>query len=173
MYMGGARLPGQMAASTWKSTRMAMYTGGAWVPWQMAYLRASCLFVMPAGGALGEGPLWKGKGIAGLLAELAQGDDVAGCRPVDEGGIGFDYRLQMAIADKWIEVMKGPDDHWDMGNITHTLSNRRYAEKCVGYAESHDQVCPPPHPKACPRHFPLIEVLRHLPLLEGCCGISH
>jgi 1,4-alpha-glucan branching enzyme len=59
---------------------------------------------------------------------------------VDEGGIGFDYRLQMAIADKWIEVMKIPDDDWNMGNITHTLSNRRYAEKCVGYAESHDQV---------------------------------
>lgn len=23
------------------------------------------------------------------------------CRPVSEGGVGFDYRLQMAIADKW------------------------------------------------------------------------
>jgi hypothetical protein len=23
---------------------------------------------------------------------------------VAEGGVGFDYRLQMAIADKWIEV---------------------------------------------------------------------
>lgn len=29
------------------------------------------------------------------------------CRPVAEGGVGFDYRLQMAIADKWIEV-RGP-----------------------------------------------------------------
>lgn len=26
------------------------------------------------------------------------------CRPWHEGGVGFDYRLQMAIADKWIEV---------------------------------------------------------------------
>lgn len=26
-----------------------------------------------------------------------------------------------------------------MGNITHTMTNRRYAEACVGYAESHDQ----------------------------------
>ena len=26
------------------------------------------------------------------------------CRPWQEGGVGFDYRLQMAIADKWIEV---------------------------------------------------------------------
>ena len=26
------------------------------------------------------------------------------CRPIDEGGIGFDYRLGMAIPDKWIKV---------------------------------------------------------------------
>lgn len=36
---------------------------------------------------------------------------------------------------------KTPSDYdWDMGNIIHTLTNRRYAENCVGYAESHDQV---------------------------------
>ena len=63
------------------------------------------------------------------------------CRPVSEGGVGFDYRLQMAIADKWIEILgKYRDQDWDMGNIIHTLTNRRYAEPCVGYAESHDQV---------------------------------
>ena len=55
--------------------------------------------------------------------------------------MGFDYRLQMAIADKWIEVLSEVGDYdWDMGNIVHTLTNRRYAEPCVGYAESHDQV---------------------------------
>ena len=27
------------------------------------------------------------------------------CRPVDEGGTGFDYRLAMAIPDKWIKVL--------------------------------------------------------------------
>lgn len=26
------------------------------------------------------------------------------CRPVEEGGGGFDYRLGMAIPDKWIKV---------------------------------------------------------------------
>jgi 1,4-alpha-glucan branching enzyme len=36
---------------------------------------------------------------------------------------------------------KTPSDYdWDMGNIIHTLTNRRYKEDCVGYAESHDQV---------------------------------
>ncbi len=57
-----------------------------------------------------------------------------------EGGVGFDYRLQMAIADKWIELLsEQTDDTWQMGDIAHTLTNRRYAEACVGYAESHDQ----------------------------------
>lgn len=71
------------------------------------------------------------------------GEDVSGmpafCRPWTEGGVGFDYRLQMAIADKWIEVMKKPDEAWEMGNLTFTMTNRRYAEACVSYAESHDQ----------------------------------
>lgn len=32
------------------------------------------------------------------------------------------------------------DEDWNMGNIVHTLTNRRYGEKCIVYAESHDQV---------------------------------
>ena len=71
------------------------------------------------------------------------GEDVSGmptfCRPVGEGGVGFDYRLQMAIADKWIDTMELPDDAWGMGDLVHTLTNRRYGEACIGYAESHDQ----------------------------------
>lgn len=60
--------------------------------------------------------------------------------------MGFNYRLQMAIADKWIEVLSElQDDSWDMGNIVHTLTNRRYAEPCIAYAESHDQARPRPH----------------------------
>ncbi|MGH0166757.1 UNVERIFIED_CONTAM: hypothetical protein FKN15_051359 [Acipenser sinensis] len=31
------------------------------------------------------------------------------------------------------------DEDWNMGNIVHTLTNRRYGEKCIVYAESHDQ----------------------------------
>ncbi|CAH1994024.1 unnamed protein product [Acanthoscelides obtectus] len=71
-------------------------------------------------------------------------EDVSGmpgsCRPVTEGCLGFDYRLAMAIPDKWIELLKHvPDDNWEMGNIVHTLTNRRWMEKNVAYAESHDQ----------------------------------
>ncbi|KAH7887555.1 glycoside hydrolase family 13 protein [Phlebopus sp. FC_14] len=71
-------------------------------------------------------------------------EDVSGmpllCIPVSQGGVGFDYRLSMAIPDMWIKLLKHKsDDEWDMGNIVHTLTNRRHGEKSVAYAESHDQ----------------------------------
>lgn len=71
-------------------------------------------------------------------------EDVSGmpglCRPVSDGGVGFDYRLAMAIPDKWINYLKNKkDEEWSMGEITFSLTNRRYAEKCIAYAESHDQ----------------------------------
>jgi len=71
-------------------------------------------------------------------------EDVSGmptlCRPGSEGGGGFDYRLGMAIPDKWIEILKHKsDEDWNIGNIVHTLTNRRWKEKTIAYAESHDQ----------------------------------
>lgn len=63
------------------------------------------------------------------------------CRPVSEGGGGFDYRLGMAIPDKWIQLLKEfKDEDWDLGNLVHTLTNRRWMESTIAYAESHDQV---------------------------------
>ncbi|KAI6172263.1 1,4-alpha-glucan branching enzyme [Aphelenchoides besseyi] len=62
------------------------------------------------------------------------------CRPVDEGGQGFDYRLAMAIPDLWIKLLKhSRDEDWKINEIVHQLENRRYGEKHVAYAESHDQ----------------------------------
>ncbi|GJE84371.1 glycoside hydrolase family 13 protein [Phanerochaete sordida] len=71
-------------------------------------------------------------------------EDVSGmpllCIPVSKGGVGFDYRLSMAIPDMWIKLLKHKkDDEWDLGNIVHTLTNRRHGEKSIAYAESHDQ----------------------------------
>lgn len=70
-------------------------------------------------------------------------EDVSGmptlCRKLVDGGIGFDYRLSMFMPDMWIKLMKTSDEHWNMGHITHSLTNRRWKEKVVGYAESHDQ----------------------------------
>jgi 1,4-alpha-glucan branching enzyme len=77
-------------------------------------------------------------------AGITIAEDVSGmptlCVPVERGGIGFDYRLAMAVPDKWIELLeKEKDENWNVGNIVHTLTNRRWNEKTIGYAESHDQ----------------------------------
>jgi len=72
-------------------------------------------------------------------------EDVSGhptlCRTIRDGGLGFDYRLAMFLPDLWIKQLDGsiPDEDWSMGHLTHSLSNRRWKEKVVGYAESHDQ----------------------------------
>lgn len=60
--------------------------------------------------------------------------------PVENGGIGFDYRLAMGIPDYWIKLAKErKDEDWPMGHLWHELTNRRADEKTIGYAESHDQ----------------------------------
>ncbi len=62
------------------------------------------------------------------------------CIPVEDGGIGFDYRLSMGIPDLWIKILKEkPDEDWDMYKIWYEMIGRRPAEKNIGYAESHDQ----------------------------------
>lgn len=83
-----------------------------------------------------------------IVHELHNGitiaEDVSGypgiARPLEEGGLGFDYRLHMAIADRWIELLKHqPDETWNMGSLVHTLTNRRSNERHIAYCESHDQ----------------------------------
>lgn len=71
-------------------------------------------------------------------------EDVSGMvglvRPTSDGGIGFDYRLAMGIPDFWIKLLKEKsDEQWNLGDIFGTLMNRRFGEKHIGYAESHDQ----------------------------------
>lgn len=62
------------------------------------------------------------------------------CRPIEYGGIGFDFRLGMGLPDKWIELLKETkDEDWNVGNIAFTLTNRRWKEATVSYVESHDQ----------------------------------
>ena len=63
-----------------------------------------------------------------------------GCKPPKDGGLGFDYRLGMGIPDHWIKLLKHtPDEQWDLNVLWNQLSDRRYGEKTVAYAESHDQ----------------------------------
>ena len=62
------------------------------------------------------------------------------CRPVEEGGLGFDYKLNMKICDKWKQyLLYKKDEEWNIEDIIYTLKNRRYKEKNISYCESHDQ----------------------------------
>ena len=60
--------------------------------------------------------------------------------PIEDGGLGFDYRLAMGVPDFWIKIIKEKsDDEWDVGDIFYQLTSKRLDEKVVSYAESHDQ----------------------------------
>lgn len=59
---------------------------------------------------------------------------------IDDGGIGFDYRLGMGIPDFWIKILKEQsDENWDIYQLWHVLNDRLPFVKTVAYAESHDQ----------------------------------
>jgi len=59
---------------------------------------------------------------------------------IEQGGIGFDYRLQMGVPDFWIKYIKEVrDEDWHAGHIYYELTNRRQDERTITYAESHDQ----------------------------------
>jgi 1,4-alpha-glucan branching enzyme len=71
-------------------------------------------------------------------------EDVSGMpglsRHIEEGGLGFDFRLAMGLPDFWIKTLKEKsDEEWDIQEVWHTVNNRRYKEKTIAYAESHDQ----------------------------------
>lgn len=60
--------------------------------------------------------------------------------PIDDGGIGFDYRLSMGIPDYWIKEIKTSSiGNWDTGKMFYELTQKRDDEKTISYVESHDQ----------------------------------
>lgn len=60
--------------------------------------------------------------------------------PGERGGVGFDYRFAMGIADQWIRLTKDVnDEEWQMGAVWWELTNRRSGERSISYAECHDQ----------------------------------
>ena len=71
-------------------------------------------------------------------------EDVSGmaglAAPFEAGGVGFDFRMAMGIADHWIKWIKElSDEQWSMGGIWYELTNKRADERTVSYAECHDQ----------------------------------
>ena len=62
------------------------------------------------------------------------------CLPIEDGGIGFDYRLAMGLPDMWIKTVKEKrDEDWDIGKMWGDMCLRRPGENTVAYVESHDQ----------------------------------
>lgn len=60
------------------------------------------------------------------------------CEKVEDGGIGFDYRLGMGIPDMWIKLCKEfKDEDWNLDWIWHEMTFRN--APTIAYAESHDQ----------------------------------
>ena len=71
-------------------------------------------------------------------------EDVSGmpgmCAAAEEGGVGFDYRLGMAVPDFWIKLLKEvPDEQWDIWQMWNMMTDRLPYVKTVAYCESHDQ----------------------------------
>lgn len=75
--------------------------------------------------------------VANLLAKTIDSnailiaEDVSGfpglCRAIEDGGVGFNFRLAMAVPDMWIKLLKEVrDEDWDIGAIVHQLTNRRW-----------------------------------------------
>ena len=59
---------------------------------------------------------------------------------IEDGGLGFDFRLAMGVPDFWIKMIKEKkDEEWNTDEIYYELTNYRYDEKIVSYTESHDQ----------------------------------
>lgn len=60
--------------------------------------------------------------------------------PIADGGIGFDYRMAMAIPDYWIKLLTDcRDEEWNMYRLWNVMNDRIWNVKTVAYCESHDQ----------------------------------
>ncbi|MDR0420495.1 MAG: alpha amylase C-terminal domain-containing protein [Prevotellaceae bacterium] len=56
------------------------------------------------------------------------------------GGIGFDFRMSMGVADFWSKIInERRDEDWIAGDIFFRMSEKRFEENTVSYAECHDQ----------------------------------
>ena len=61
------------------------------------------------------------------------------CLPIQDGGMGFDYRLGMGLPDMWTRKTKQQDEFWDINQMWGDMCLRRPGEGTVAYVESHDQ----------------------------------
>lgn len=77
-------------------------------------------------------------------AAITIAEDMSGmpglAMPIEDGGMGFDFRLSMGVPDYWIKLIEDQkDEEWHVGNLFYELTNKRADEHTISYAESHDQ----------------------------------
>ncbi|KAI4366165.1 hypothetical protein MLD38_022079 [Melastoma candidum] len=63
------------------------------------------------------------------------------CDPITEGGLGFDYYVNLAVPEMWSSyLVDTPEQQWSMSKIVSTLAgNRSYTNKMLTYTENHNQ----------------------------------
>ncbi|KAL8151657.1 hypothetical protein V2J09_021465 [Rumex salicifolius] len=63
------------------------------------------------------------------------------CEPTSQGGLGFDYYVNLSAPDMWSSLLQNvPDHEWNMSKIVETLTgNKLYSDKMLMYAENHNQ----------------------------------
>lgn len=71
-------------------------------------------------------------------------EDISGmpglASPIEDKGMGFDFRMAMGITDFWIKILKTKlDEEWHVGDMFYELTNKRKEEATISYVESHDQ----------------------------------
>ncbi len=60
--------------------------------------------------------------------------------PIENDGLGFDFRLNMGAPDYWIKTIKEKrDEEWNVDDLFYELIKHRVEEKTITYCESHDQ----------------------------------
>ncbi|CAI9088371.1 OLC1v1022679C1 [Oldenlandia corymbosa var. corymbosa] len=63
------------------------------------------------------------------------------CEPTSQGGLGFDYFVNLSAPEMWLSLVDNSSDHeWSMSKIVSTLvGDGRNADKMLLYAENHNQ----------------------------------
>ncbi|XP_058101264.1 1,4-alpha-glucan-branching enzyme 3, chloroplastic/amyloplastic isoform X2 [Magnolia sinica] len=63
------------------------------------------------------------------------------CEPVNQGGLGFDYYVNLSVSEMWLWFLENvPDHEWSMDKMASVLSSSKTnADKMLMYAENHNQ----------------------------------
>ncbi|XP_047338104.1 1,4-alpha-glucan-branching enzyme 3, chloroplastic/amyloplastic [Impatiens glandulifera] len=63
------------------------------------------------------------------------------CEPTFQGGLGFDYFVNISATDMWLQFLKNvPDHQWSMTKMVKVLTaGGKNADKMLLYAENHNQ----------------------------------